>query len=316
MPAEEPTSRAADRLVDRGPCPICASTRTHVHVDFPDIPVRQCDACGFIHSGRVLPDDASAEYYQRTFGSRRHMEGQIVNAGVNILALPRILNMRGVRTFLDVGTGYGFLLPKLRDRFGIACTGMEISTQEADYARRTLRLNVVSRPIQQSGLPEGAFDVAACFEVIEHVADPIPFVRHMSRHVKPGGHVVIMTDNFQAGVVRRSGPRFTKWIPHSHVSHFAPHTLERCIKAAGGLEIDGRCSFTPWELIAQSWRHKFKGPTDPKRCFDLQRTLSTEMGGRLPLFRLRKAINPLWFRLAARRDLDAQLMFVAARKLD
>lgn len=311
---EEPTNPAADRLIDRGPCPLCASTKKHIHINFPHIPVMKCDACGFIHSGRVLPDDALAEYYQRSFGSRRHMEGQIVNAGVNILALPRILDMPKVRTFLDVGTGYGFLLPKLRDRFGVSCTGMEISTQEADYARNTLRLNVVSRMIQESGLPEGAFDAAACFEVIEHIADPVPFVRHMARHVKPGGHVVLMTDNFESAVARRSGPRFTKWIPHSHVSDFAPATIERCIKNAGGLVITGRCSFTPWELIAQSWKHRLKGPTDPKRCFDLQRTLSTEMGGRLPLFALRRALNPYWFRLSARRDLEGQLMFVAARK--
>lgn len=92
----------------------------------------RCASCGFIHSGRVLPDEALAEYYERSFGSRRHMEGQIVNATVNILALPRILDMRKVRTFLDVGTGYGFLLPRLRDRYGVACTGMEISKQEAD----------------------------------------------------------------------------------------------------------------------------------------------------------------------------------------
>lgn len=305
---------AAGRLIDRGPCPLCGSIDKRTYIAFRDIPVLRCASCGFIHSGRVLPDEALAEYYERSFGSRRHMEGQIVNATVNILALPRILDMRKVRTFLDVGTGYGFLLPRLRDRYGVACTGMEISKQEADYARNVLRLNVVSRMIQESGLPEGAFDVAACFEVIEHVADPVPFVRHMARHVRPGGHVVLMTDNFEAKVVRRSGPRFTKWIPHSHVSHFTPASIERCIAEAGGLEIDGRCSFTPWELVAQSWRHRLKGHADPAGCFDLERTLSTEMGGRLPLFRLRLMLNHLWFRLAARRDLSGQLMFVAARK--
>ena len=312
---ETSTPRHADRLIDRGPCPICGSDDKRVHVAFADIPVMKCGSCGFIHSGRVLPDDALAEYYKRSFGSRRHMEGQIVNATVNILALPKVLDMSRVKTVLDVGTGYGFLLPKLRDNYGVSCTGMEISAQEAEYARNTLRLNVVSRMIQESGLPEGAFDVAACFEVIEHIADPVPFVRHMARHVKPGGHVLLMTDNFESAVVKRSGPRFTKWIPHSHVSDFAPATIERCIHEAGGLEVSGRCSFTPWELIAQSWKHKLKGKADPKDCFDLEETLSTEMGGRLPMFRVRLALNRYWFRLAARRDLNGQLMFVAARKV-
>ncbi|MCA9283409.1 MAG: methyltransferase domain-containing protein [Phycisphaerales bacterium] len=312
---DPPTSRPADRLIDRGPCPICGSSDKHVHIDFRDIPVMKCDSCGFIHSGRVLPDDAMAQYYERSFGSRRHMEGQIVNATVNILALPRVLDMSKVKTFLDVGTGYGFLLPRLRDRYGVSCTGMEISKQEAEYARNTLRLNVVSRMIQESGLPEGAFDVAGCFEVIEHIADPVPFVRHMARHVKPGGHVLLMTDNFESAVAKRSGPRFTKWIPHSHVSDFAPATIERCMLEAGGLEVTGRCSFTPWELIAQSWKHRLKGRADARDCFDLEQTLSTEMGGRLPMFHFRLALNRYWFRMTSRNDLNGQLMFVAARKL-
>lgn len=315
-PMPQPTAtHTAHALIDRGPCPLCRFTDATVHVAFRDIPVMKCRSCGFIYSGKILPDEALSEYYKRSFGSRRHREGQVVNASVNILALPRVLEMSKVRTFLDVGTGYGFLLPKLRDRYGVSCTGMEISTQEADYARSVLRLNVVSRMLHESGLPENAFDVAACFEVIEHVADPVPFVRHMARHVKPGGHVLLMTDNFESSVVKRSGPRFTKWIPHSHVSGFAPATIERCIAEAGGLEVDGRCSFTPWELIAQSYRHALKGKADPADCFDLSQTLNTEMGGRLRLFRLRLALNRLWFRLAARRDLRGQLMFVAARKI-
>ena len=61
---------------------------------------------------------------------------------------------------------------------------------------------------------EGSFDLVTAFEVIEHVAYPRTFVEELEEYVKPGGQLLIMTDNFESKVVKDLGElAFPKWIP-------------------------------------------------------------------------------------------------------
>src|SRR5262245_47217157 len=121
-------------LVEQGCCPLCASNRYSVHIGFSDIPVYKCDECAFMYSGRMLSHDQLNGYYQDTYGSLRHLQGQIVNARANLLALSKLIDLAKTRDFLDVGTGYGFLLKALQQRYSFKVKGVELSRQEATYA--------------------------------------------------------------------------------------------------------------------------------------------------------------------------------------
>ncbi|MFN0010222.1 MAG: class I SAM-dependent methyltransferase [Phycisphaerales bacterium] len=311
-------------FVARGPCPLCKGDVFDAHMPFPDIPVRRCAACGFIHPAVVMSPETMAAYYREVFHSPWHRQGQKLNSFVNEAALARLIDLRRVKSFLDVGTGYGFLLQRLGRR-GIACTGTEPSVNEARYARESLGLNVVANLVQDAGLQEASFDCVACFEVIEHVPDPIPFIATLARYAKPGGLVVINTDNFENATVRALGPEFPKWIPHSHVSDFAPATLERAIHAAdgtsappgrAGLRVESRLSYTAWEMAARRAVMRLRGtqPREPGACFSFERERAREMNRAYRFWPLRLAVARAWFALAHRRDLAGSMMFVAARK--
>jgi len=49
--------------------------------------------------------------------------------------------------------------------------------------------------METAELPEGAFDIAYSFMVMEHVADPDAFLQAVSRCLKPGGVYIFMTPN-------------------------------------------------------------------------------------------------------------------------
>ena len=68
------------------------------------------------------------------------------------------------------------------------------------------------------------------FEVIEHTLNPVEFIREMTQYVKPGGRLLIMTDNFCSRRAQSLGAGFPKWIPHVHISHFSPVTLKSAIE--------------------------------------------------------------------------------------
>ena len=62
--------------------------------------------------------------------------------------------------------------------------------------------------------------------------------------------MIIMTDNFESRAAKSLGAKFPKWIPHSHISHFSPNTLQACIESVKGLSVSRWLSYTPWELSA------------------------------------------------------------------
>jgi 2-polyprenyl-3-methyl-5-hydroxy-6-metoxy-1,4-benzoquinol methylase len=295
-------------------CPLCSSSRQELYIPFTDIPIVRCLACGFIFSARVMANNVLEEYYQKSFGSERHRQGQLINAKTNAWAVGKILDIGSIHSFLDIGAGYGFLLKELKERFDLQAIGVELSEQEVNYGLTHLKVDLRNCLLSDAHLESASCDVVACFEVIEHIQKPGEFIEELLQYLKPDGHLVIMTDNFESKVVRDLGAGFPKWIPHSHISHFGPSTLERLLKDKG-LEITGRLSFTPWELLARRFYYKLCDiKKTPQDSFDLIETLKSEMNGTIKMFPLRRLADTYWAKVSAKNNLEGALMYLAARR--
>ena len=301
------------QFVDRGQCPLCGTDSSSNHIAFDELPVVRCSSCGFLYSGRLMCEKDLSDYYSQGFGSERHRQGQLVNAKINAWAVGRLLPVEQIRSFLDVGTGYGYLLREMQLRYDIQGKGVELSEQESRYGKDELGLDITNGSLSEPGLAARSFDLVACFEVIEHIPNPVAFMKALIGYVKPGGYLVVMTDNFECQVARDLGPSFPKWIPHSHISHFGPKTLESLFDDQG-IRIVGRLSYTPWELLARLQHYRLRGiQLTPREAFDLSDALSSEMHGHYHLFALRRLVNSLWARLTARNDLGGALMYLVGK---
>ena len=302
-------------LVPRGGCPLCASQAHRVHMDFAEIPVFRCHDCSFIYSSKIMPPETLSSYYAESFGGKRQMQGQVVNARVNSALFKRLLKGEsiGKNTLLDIGTGYGFFLDAIRRNHGMQVSGVELSIEEAEFGRKQLHLDIRDVALAQAGLESASYDIVTAFEVIEHIEDPSAFVAELASYLKPGGILIIATDNFESPVVRSLGKSFPKWIPHTHVSHFSPVTLARVIEK-NGLRIARKMSFTPWEFEARKLAGMIRGS---KRggTYSLSEALKTEGSGDYRFFKIRRAFNDFWARLTLRNDAEGAMMYLMARKL-
>lgn len=302
------------RFSERPACPLCGSHDRSVHRAFRDLPVVRCTSCGFLYSSRIMADEGLYAYYRDSFGGKRHLQGQTVNARTNAVALKSLLTLSAVRTWLDVGTGYGILLQWLRRKYKIEAEGVELSQQEAQYAQQ-LGLPVRCALLSESGLPRDHYDVVSSFEVIEHTPDPIAFLTDMAQYVRPGGQLVVMTDNFESPPAIKLRGSFPKWIPHTHISHFTPSSLQRCIDAVPGLKLEQGAAYTPWDLLAREWLSPFKRPLPDDQAYDMHAVLSTEMTREYRLYRVRHLLNPVWARLHLRKTLGhGALMYSVCRR--
>lgn len=261
-----------------------------------------------------MTEAALNSYYNESFGSKRHMQGQIVNARINSWVIQEFMNIHPAMTLLDIGTGYGFFMKELQDKTGVIPSGVELSKQEVDYGTRNLGLDIRNSLLGESGLNSNFYDIVTCFEVIEHIPDPRSFMTGVAGYIKPDGYLLIMTDNFESGVAKSLGAGFPKWIPHSHISHFSPVTFENVVKSAN-LKIIGRMSYTPWELLLRNYYYIFKGiKKRPEEAFQLSSVLESEMEGTYKFFNLRKSFNKIWSQVTLRKNLDGALMYILAQR--
>jgi SAM-dependent methyltransferase len=47
--------------------------------------------------------------------------------------------------------------------------------------------------------PDGTFDLVVSMDVVEHVSEPLPWLRELVRVVRPGGSLFLTTPNYGAG---------------------------------------------------------------------------------------------------------------------
>jgi 2-polyprenyl-3-methyl-5-hydroxy-6-metoxy-1,4-benzoquinol methylase len=101
----------------------------------------------------------------------------------------------GTGALVDCGSGHGELVGEL-ERRNFAVVGIEISETAVEYARlahpasRFICHSVEERPWP---IPQSSFDYATCFEVVEHLLQPIELLRGAYEALRPGGYLALTT---------------------------------------------------------------------------------------------------------------------------
>lgn len=94
---------------------------------------------------------------------------------------------------------------------------------------KTLRIPVLNQSeLEQAS---GSFDVITAIEVLEHIADPIAFLKQIKSLLKPGGLFFLTTGN--AKPFRKQIEKWSYVVPEVHISFFEPETLCYALRLAG-----------------------------------------------------------------------------------
>lgn len=203
----------------------------------------RCRECGLIYLDprptptelpRIYPPnyhafDFSAERFGFVYRVRRSLEARRV--------LQWCRGLRDDARILDVGCGDGFHLRLLRDfgRPGWTLEGVDASDRAVDAARRA-GLTVHHGTIEQLGLTAASYDLVLLIATIEHVDDPAGVLRAVRRLLKPGGRVVIVTDNTATLDFAMFGGRH--WGGYHFPRHFNLFSRTTLTRLGGVAELD------------------------------------------------------------------------------
>lgn len=98
---------------------------------------------------------------------------------------------------------------------------------------------------EATGLPDAGFDLAACYNVLDHVRDPLGVLRETFRILRPGGHLVLGCDTISA----LSRARFRLLIEkrHRHDVGVRAHPFR-----FGGGDLDALVADSGFSVVARS----------------------------------------------------------------
>ena len=215
--------------------------------------VVRCRRCGLVfYNPQPSPSQAAAQYSPEYF-TREFPEDVIAEqARLAHLRLARIETELGAGSLLDVGCGVGRFLAVAHQR-GWRAAGMDVAPAAVQAATTAsgapVLLGDLSRPCP-AGMPP--FDVLTMWDVLEHLSDPVGDLRRARHWLRPGGLIVIQTQNVN-GVTSAWMRRRWEQFVESHLYHFSTRTLRLALEQAGfgGIRIEASDRFARSEPAAR-----------------------------------------------------------------
>ena len=130
-------------------------------------------------------------------------------------------DVKGVQSIIEIGCGNGAFLKKIQTIVPLII-GVEYNEQALKKARA---LGFTIYGFNEDALiKKQYFDVALSFHVLEHVADPIEFIRHLSTLIKENGKICLSVPN-QDGPIKFIEPCVQNMPPH-HATRWHKKTFE------------------------------------------------------------------------------------------
>lgn len=143
-------------------------------------------------------------------------------------------HLRPKSRILEIGCSSGFMLYPLAAA-GHDCVGIEPSGVFSDYVRR--RGVACYKSLNELATADtGEFDLILHYYVMEHLADPITFLQHQLRLLRPDGHIVFEVPNANDALTTiYDVPTYARFIwVVSHRWYFSERSLARVFSATGG----------------------------------------------------------------------------------
>jgi SAM-dependent methyltransferase len=242
----------------------------------------RCRGCGLVY---LNPRPAMAEldviypadYHAYEFSAERY--GLIYRVRRKLEAKRLLESCRGLgpnARIIDIGCGDGFHLQLLRD-FGQPSwqlSGVEPSDLAVRAGTRA-GLTIHQGIVQELNLPEQSYDLAFMIATIEHVDHPAEVLAAVRSLLKPGGRVVIVTDNTDTLDFKLFRERH--WGGYHFPRHwnlFNPHNM-RLLAAKVDLPVASLATIVSpvnWVYSIRNWLVDWRAPKWLINCFSLQST--------------------------------------------
>ena len=230
-------------------CVACDSSEFSIYSNKQSFRYVECKECKSVFVSPRPSQDSFYRFYKDSKYSNYWAEvfyPMVAEARREKIFIPRvkmlskICNRKNIRIdrIIDIGAGYGVFLDEwLKENPKSDCIAVEPSKLLADECRAK-GLNVEQFSAEElTGFDQSA-DLVVCFEVLEHVHNPLAFVKTLKRLLKPGGWLFLSTlciDGFDLSILRDRSAQIS---PPHHINFMSVKGFQRLFNRARLNDID------------------------------------------------------------------------------
>jgi len=219
-------------------CPVCGSKRIEFYTEKNNYKLHKCLDCDLVFVF-PLPDNLDSIYKEEYFKNDKKSKGfGYVNYEkdkepmrvVFVRYLKRLEKMTEGRNIFDVGAATGYFLDLAHER-GWKTYGSEISEYAAGLARKkdhTIFLGDLVGIKLQKGI-----DAVTMWDILEHLDNPIEYMKIINKILKPGGRLVINTIDRGSLWARFWGREWNMIIPPEHLFYYSRQNLKILLERTG-----------------------------------------------------------------------------------
>jgi 2-polyprenyl-3-methyl-5-hydroxy-6-metoxy-1,4-benzoquinol methylase len=200
--------------------------------------VARCEHCGLIRlTPRPTPDELH-HYYPREYWyapTEAAMEERYRRFVLrdHVKFVMRALRSSGESGLvLDVGCGGGLFLRLLRER-GVPVLGMDSSERAASVAWKINGVAAIRGDLAQSPVLRGSCAAVTMFHVVEHLYDPVSYLRAAGELLREGGRLIIQVPNAASWQFRMFGKRWNGVDAPRHLVNYRARDLENLLDHCG-----------------------------------------------------------------------------------
>ncbi len=216
-------------------CFLCGSSESRVvhkgtRGGYEDIDVLACKHCGLVRLSESIED---SESFYADSGMRNHARERIEDLQISTRKDDErrfrfAENMIEGRSVLDFGCGDGGFLVRAKQ------VAKQVEGVELETVMRT-QLKEAGISCHASIDEIGIFDIITLFHVLEHLEDPLLYLRKFKEHLSASGMLLIEVPNAEDALLKQYQSKpfadFTYW--HCHIYLYTNTTLALLAKKAG-----------------------------------------------------------------------------------
>jgi 2-polyprenyl-3-methyl-5-hydroxy-6-metoxy-1,4-benzoquinol methylase len=235
---------------------VIASGRDRRHHLPGDFRMVKCRQCNLVYLNPRPTAEALSAYYPEEYApyAQRGFFGRMTRwlRRREATALRRTVDAGA--EVLEVGSAAGDLMVPLRNA-GFRVTGVELSDYAATIAREQHHLDVHTGTLADAPLDGRSFDAVIMRNVIEHVPDPKGDLERAATLLRPGGVLILRTDNVASLDARLFRSLWYGYDFPRHLTLFSPATITAYVESVG-LEVTRvQYSLVPthWIMSVRYW---------------------------------------------------------------
>jgi len=189
--------------------------------------------CGLVFIPR---SDSSMKNYYKKSPNLACRKAMVSKSLLLRLAEERVDSMQKIfkisfenKSVLDVGCGYGEILSFLKINFACSVMGIEASQEAAEWGKKLFSIPVENTLLEELTV-DRQFDLILCNHTLEHVDDPISFLKRLRELLDLDGILYVEVPN----IFKPSGG-FTldKFLYAEHIQNFSAPHLYQLLKQCG-----------------------------------------------------------------------------------